>query len=155
MSSSISVLFLILAVSSAFAQSSYAEDRALIEELEARYMYTMDFEDVEGFALLFSKDGVLEVNEKVVLKGREAIRKSTQERLDKILAQRARDTSGLPPSNNRYHLTTITLMIDGDNAIGTSYWFRAGNDNPERKAGFRSHGHYEDKFVKEDGKWFF
>ncbi len=40
--------------------ASYAEDRAAIEQLEAEYLFAMDWGDAESYADLFAPDGVLE-----------------------------------------------------------------------------------------------
>ncbi len=39
---------------------SYAEDRAAIEQLEAEYLFAIDWGDAESYAALFAPDGVLE-----------------------------------------------------------------------------------------------
>lgn len=152
--SSISGLLIMLAISSASAESSYAEERALIVDLQGRYMFAINFgANAETFASLFSKDAIFDVAEGVVFNGRDAIMKSHIKRAKKTEARQAKDLSGLPPANHRHHLTTTILKIDGDKAVGQSYWFHAGNSNPERKPVFMTHGHYDDEFVKENGKW--
>ena len=136
-------------------ESSYAEDRSQIEDLQARYLFAMDFNDVETFVSLFSEDGILDVGAGV-LRGRDAIRKSTIERNKKLEAQRAKEVPpGLHPQGPRHFVTNIVVKIDGDRAVGRSYWFHAGNANPERTAVFMTYGHYEDEFVKVNGKWLF
>ncbi len=41
--------------------SSYAEDRALIEDLQARYMFAFDFHDVDKYVSLFTEDGIVDI----------------------------------------------------------------------------------------------
>jgi hypothetical protein len=58
-----------------FAQgrSSYAEDRAAIEDLQARYLFALDFHDPELYVSTFTEDGVLDVGSGEI-KGRQAIK---------------------------------------------------------------------------------
>ena len=44
----------------AAAQGSYAEDRAEIEDLMARYLFAMDWGDFDAYAATFTEDGVLD-----------------------------------------------------------------------------------------------
>jgi hypothetical protein len=151
----IAALNLTFAVSTASAQSSYAEDRSMIEDLQARYMFALDFQDADTFASTFSKDGVL-ISGAGEMRGHDAIRdfiiikyrKSTEERA-------AKDTSGLRPAAGRHNISNIVIKINGDKAIGRAYWFHMGNNNPKRSAALDAFGHYEDEMVKIDGKWFF
>ncbi len=53
--------------------SSYAEDRAAIEDLQARYLFALDFHDPDLYVSTFTPDGVLESGSGDV-KGREAIK---------------------------------------------------------------------------------
>jgi ketosteroid isomerase-like protein len=146
------------ALGSAFAatpgDSSYAQDRALIEDLQARYMFALDFRDAEAYAATFAEDGVLDYGAGKI-KGREAIAAMVAGMRANDEKQRAADTSGLRPAAGRHNITNIVLDIDGDRATGTAYWFHLGNDNPERSAEVTSFGHYEDELVKVDGQWLF
>jgi ketosteroid isomerase-like protein len=153
--SSIAVLFMMLAVSSASAKSSYAEDRSQIEDLHARYMYAMNFDDVEALVSLFSKDGVFDVGW-AVLRGQDEIRKSTNEKVKKIEAEKAKDPSNkVPAYSDRHFVTNIVLKINGNKAVGECYWFRAAKTGPERSTVLASYGTYDDEFVKVNGKWLF
>ena len=40
--------------------SSYAEDRAAIEDLQARYLFALDFHDPDLYVSTFTQDGVLD-----------------------------------------------------------------------------------------------
>jgi len=134
--------------------ASYAEDRAKIEDLQARYLFALDFRDPEAYAATFAPDGILDygVGE---IKGRDAIAAMVANMRRSAEAQRAQDDSGLRPAAGRHNITNIVLEIDGDAAKGTAYWFHMGNDNPERAAQLNSFGHYEDELVKIDGEWYF
>ena len=61
-------------VSSAATSKNYGEDRAQIEDLQARYLFALDFHDPKLYASTFTPDGVLDYGEGDV-KGREAIMK--------------------------------------------------------------------------------
>ena len=153
-SGGIAALLLAAAAPAVADDASYAEDRAKIEDLQARYLFALDFRDPEAYAATFAPDGILDYGAGEI-KGREAIaamvanmRRSEEER-------RAQDTSGLRPAAGRHNITNIVIEIDGDTAKATAYWFHMGNDNPERRAQLNSFGHYEDELVKRNGKWLF
>jgi hypothetical protein len=40
--------------------SSYAEDRAAIEDLQARYLFALDFHDPDLYVSTFTPDGILD-----------------------------------------------------------------------------------------------
>jgi ketosteroid isomerase-like protein len=141
------------AVSSRSTQSGYAEDRAEIEDLQARYMFALDFKDADAYASTFTEDGVLDYGP--VVKGRDAIRKMINDMGKRQADEAAKDTSGLPPVAGRHNITNIVLKIDGDKAEGRAYWFHYSNNNPKRTAQLDSFGNYEDELVKVDGKWLF
>ena len=149
--------------------SSYAEDRAQIEDLQARYMFALDFKDADTYVSTFTEDGILDI---VGMKweGRENIREifdrrspATPEDEETSAAEpseseenpAAEGAEGLYPATGRHNITNIVLKMDGDHAVGRAYWFHYGNDNPERKAVLNSYGHYEDEMVKVNGEWLF
>lgn len=41
--------------------SSYAEDRAQIENLQARYMFAFDFHDIDTYVSTFTEDGIVDI----------------------------------------------------------------------------------------------
>ena len=151
------VLFLLLTLSCARTEvpvSSYAEDRALIEDLQARYLFALDSFDMDTYVETFTEDGILDIVEYQV-KGRDAIRKALEESRP-VFDQSAGDAPKGPyPASGRHNITNIVIKIDGDRAYGRAYWFHYGNNNPERKAVLDAYGHYEDEMVKVDGEWLF
>ena len=153
-SSGILALLLTYAVLPAPAQSSYAEDRAMIEDLQARYMFALDFRDAEAYAATFSNDGVLDFGAGEI-RGRDAIRNFMVENRKNAEAQAAKNVSGLRPAAGRHNITNIILKINDDKATGRAYWFHMGNNNPKRTATLNSFGHYEDEMVKVNGRWLF
>ena len=137
------------------AQNNYAEDRAQIEDLQARYMFALDFSDPDAYVSTFTEDGILDI---IGMKwqGREAIR----EIFDRMPSEgeenpAEQEAEGLYPATGRHNITNIVVKIDGDKAVGRAYWFHYGNDNPERNAVLDSYGHYEDEMVKVNGQWLF
>lgn len=53
--------------------SSDADDRAAIEDLQARYLFAMDFHTPDLYVTMFTEDGILDVGSGEI-KGRQAIR---------------------------------------------------------------------------------
>ncbi len=167
----LSMMFLMACTPAEKAVSSYAEDRALIEDLQARYMFALDYHDYDTYALTFTEDGILDI---VGMKwqGREEIKTAIQPRPAEPAAvavaeagdeaapegevqEVAEEVKELYPATGRHNITNIVIKIDGDTAKGRAYWFHYGNNNPERKAQFDSYGHYEDEMVKVNGQWLF
>lgn len=126
----------------------------MIEDLQARYLFALDFRDPEAYAGTFAENGVLDYGAGK-LRGRQTIAEMIAGMRANAETQRAADTSGLRPAAGRHNITNIVLDIDGNRATGTAYWFHLGNDNPERSAEVTSFGHYEDELVKVDGEWLF
>ena len=54
--------------------NSYAEDRAQIMDLQARYLFALDFFDMDAYVSTFKPDGVLDIIGQQA-KGRDEIRK--------------------------------------------------------------------------------
>lgn len=133
---------------------NYANDRALIEDLQARYMFALDNGDLDKYVATFTEDGILDIGE-----GEWQSRDTIKKILEAIPQQEEApaNTKGTVPyrSTGRHNITNIVLKIEGDTAYGRAYWFHMGNNNPERKAILDSYGHYEDVIVKVDGEWLF
>ena len=153
----VAVLSLALVLSCApsdTGRSSYAEDRAQIEDLQARYLFALDFFDMDTYVSTFTEDGILDIVAYQV-QGREEIRKKLEEARP-VFDQSAGDAPQGPyPATGRHNITNVVLKIDGDKAVGRAYWFHYGNNNPERRAVLDSYGHYEDEMLKVDGQWLF
>jgi hypothetical protein len=128
--------------------SSYAEDRAAIEDLQARYLFALDFHDPDLYVSTFTEDGVLDYGSGDV-KGRQAI-KDVIARMPSPAA-----APGLRAGAARHNISNMVLKVDGNKATGRSYWFHYSNDNPQRRGVFDGFGHYEDELVKVNGKWLF
>ena len=135
-------------------EAIYAEDRAQIEDLQARYMFALDFRDVDTCVATFTEDGILDIGEGEV-RGREAIHKLIGGMPSSNQAPAAKKAPALRPATGRHNITNIVIKVDGDKATGRAYWFHYGNNNPKRTATLDSYGHYEDEMVKVNGNWLF
>ena len=128
--------------------SSYAEDRAAIEDLQARYLFALDFHDPDLYVSTFTEDGVLDYGSGDV-KGRQAIKN--------VIAgmPKPKPVAGKRDGAARHNISNIVIKVDGNKAVSRSYWFHYSNDNPDRRGVFDGFGHYEDEIVKVNGKWLF
>jgi SnoaL-like domain len=128
--------------------SSYAEDRAAIEDLQARYLFALDFHDPDLYVSTFTEDGVLDYGSGDV-KGRQAIKD--------VIAKMPgpAPVAGKRAGAARHNISNIVIKVEGNKASGRSYWFHYSNDNPDRRGVFDGFGHYEDELVKVNGKWLF
>jgi len=142
------------ATSSKQKQASYADDRAAIEDLQARYMFALDFKDADTYASTFTEDGVLDYGPQV--KGREAIKKVVADMAKRAADQAAAaEAPDMWPPVGRHNISNIVIKIDGDHATGRAYWFHYSNNTPKRTGVLDAFGNYEDELVKVDGKWYF
>ena len=133
------------------AQPSYAEDRAQIENLQARYMFAIDWWDAERYAGTFTEDGELNWA-RGTIKTRAGIRAE----FSSLRAMLGKDDgSHKQPLRLRHFITNLALKVDGDRATGRAYWFEFLNDNPERLPTVRAYGHYEDELKRVNGEWLF
>ena len=139
----------VTSITSKAADTSYAEDRSSIEDLQARYLFAMDFGDPDLYVTLFTEDGVLDIGNGEI-RGRKAIR----DVIAKMPNSRTTE-NGLRPASGRHNISNIVLKVNGDKATGRAYWFHYSNDNPERRGVFSGYGHYEDELVKVNGQWLF
>jgi hypothetical protein len=148
----VAVMSMVSSPFSSYAQtppvSSYAEDRAAIEDLQARYLFALDFHDPDLYVSTFTEDGILDVGSGEI-KGRQAI-KETIARMPNV-----KPVEGKRAGAARHNISNIVIKVDGNRASGASYWFHYSNDNPERRGVFDGFGHYEDELVKVNGKWLF
>lgn len=137
------------------SRPSYADDRAEIENLQARYMFALDFKDADTYAATFAEDGSLDFGLGEI-KGRQAIHDLIAKMRADWEAKLAADTSGVRPFAGRHSISNVVLKIDGDRATGRAYWFHMSNESPDRaKSQLNAFGHYEDELVRVHGQWLF
>ena len=133
--------------------AGYGDDRALIEDLQARYLFAFDFGDAEGYANTFAPDGILDFGWGEI-KGRAAIAKFIEDGRKRTLKARADTPQGERPRVGRHIISNIVVSVDGDRARGLAYWTHMTTD----KSGYGTvdfFGHYEDTMVRIDGQWYF
>lgn len=125
------------------------EDRVAVEDVMARYVWTVDSLDADGYVAVFTDDAVIDSNG-AISKGHEEIRKIVTG-----LIQRRDDNKakGLPTAN-LYHVISnmrITFPKPGE-ALHQSYWQTVRRDNDGRMIA-AAMGRSEDRLVKRGGKW--
>lgn len=137
---------------------TYAQDRAEIEDLMARYLMAMDYNDFDTYADTFTEDGTLEYARGAVT-GRENIRASAKG-FKEAVAGIYTDVDG-NPAILRHVLCQSVIRVEGDKAWHTGFWFETANDGPRLQEGGRvtptlgTFGIYEDELVRVDGDWKF
>jgi hypothetical protein len=142
-----------LACSAGIAHAGYGDDRALIEDLQARYLFAFDFGDPEGYAGTFAPDGILDFGWGEI-KGREAIARFIVDGRKTTLEARARTPAGERPSIGRHIINNMVIRIEGSKARGQAYWTHmTSGSNGRGTVDF--FGHYEDELVKVKGEWLF
>ena len=127
---------------------SYADDRAEIEDMMARYLFALDFFDADAYAATFADDGVLDWAMGEVC-GRTAIRAEAAT----MKAKMAEVFGG--EVMIRHFATNIAISIDGDVAETRAAWFEAYRDGADTPPRLGTFGHYEDQLARIDGRWLF
>ncbi len=136
----------------AAAKGSYADDRAEIENLMARYLFAMDWGDFDAYAATFTEDGVLEYASGEA-QGRDAIVETVRgfkERIGKVYV----DKDG-NPAKLRHVVAQTVIRVEGDSAFSTAFWYEMANDGPEGAPRIGTFGTYEDQLRRVDGQWLF
>ena len=130
-------------------RSSYGDDRAKIEDLQARYLFAFDWGDAENYANTFTEDGVLNFGWGEI-KGRQAIREFLEpgEQGGPVTPE------GERPRVGRHIISNIVVKIDGDKAKGWAYWTHMVT-GPTGYGTVDFFGHYEDEMAKVNGEWLF
>lgn len=145
------VLLLCLGISTPLDAQDYAEARARIIDLQARYTFAMDFNDPDAYAAVFAEDGVLDWAGGEVV-GREAIRSFMQ---DGVYNLSRNAEPGAWPATTRHFITNQVVDVYGATAKAWTYWFQANNNAADRSASYGLFGHYEDELALIDGQWLF
>lgn len=135
------------------AAADYANDRAEIENLSARYMIAVDAGDIETVMAAWADDGVLEWV-RGVEHGKEAIRKAMSN-FGGAAASRAIADGATSRPRTRHHILNHVIDVDGDTARTVAYWFALTNNTPQTNVQVFYFGHYEDELIKRDGRWLF
>lgn len=122
------------------------EDREEIRELLLAYGRALDSRDFIAFSELFAEEEGEWVGGLGAAKGRQAI----FELMDKSIGHNRPRTG--PPSFHVFSNEQIT--VDGDHAAATTKWIFV-MQNDENNPRWVYLGHYDDTFVREDGRWRF
>ena len=143
------VLLIAPAIVTAQGNLGTSEDRVAVEDVMARYVWTVDSLDADGYVAVFTEDAVIDSNGNIS-KGREEIRKIVTGLIQRRDANKAK---GLP-AGNLYHVISnvrITFPKPGE-ALHQSYWQTVRRDQ-DGKMTAAAMGRSEDHLVKRNGKW--
>jgi uncharacterized protein (TIGR02246 family) len=145
------VIALLIAPALVTAQGNLGtyEDRIAVEDVMARYVWTVDSLDADGYVAVFTDDAVIDSNGSIS-RGHAEIRKIVTG-----LIQRRDDNKGKGlPTANLYHVISnvrITFPKPGE-ALHQSYWQTVRRDT-DGKMTAAAMGRSEDRLVKRNGKW--
>jgi uncharacterized protein (TIGR02246 family) len=125
-------------------------DRAAIEEVMQKYIWSVDSLDADGYVSVFTEDAVIDSNGSIE-KGHDAIRKV----VTGLQARQAQNRAEGKPPGALYHVISNERISfqSATEATYQSYWqtLRKGAENRYIAGGF---GRSEDHLVKgQDGKW--
>ena len=126
------------------------EDRIAVEDVMARYVWTVDSLDADGYVAVFTEDAVIDSNG-AISKGHAEIRKVVTGLLQRREDARAK---GLPSPANLYHvISNVRITFPAtDEAVHRSYWQTVRRDKDGRMFA-AAMGRSEDHLVKRGGKW--
>jgi uncharacterized protein (TIGR02246 family) len=125
------------------------EDRMAVEDVMARYVWTVDSLDPDGYVAVFTKDAVIDSNGNIS-KGHGEIRKI----VTNLIKWRDDNKAKGLPASNLYHVISnvrITFPKPGE-ALHRSYWQTMHRDK-DGKMTTGGMGRSEDRLVKRNGKW--
>jgi uncharacterized protein (TIGR02246 family) len=125
------------------------EDRIAVEDVMARYVWTVDSLDADGYVAVFTEDAVIDSNGSFS-RGRDEIRKIVTG-----LIQRRDDNKakGLPAGNLYHVISSPRITFPRPNeALYQSYWQTMRKDKDGRMI-TGGMGRSEDHLVKRNGRW--
>jgi len=131
---------------------SYGQDRAEIEDLQARYLFAIDYFDWDAYVATFAEDGELEFASGTS-RGREAIRKAVTDFSQGI--GRFYHTADGKPAKLRHIILQTAIRVEGDRAWSRSQWLEMANHGPNDEPKIGTYGVYEDELKKVGGRWLF
>ena len=130
--------------------ASYAQDRAQIEDLMARYLFAIDYNDWDSYVETFAPDGVLEFARGSTT-GRPAIRDMVAAFAETI--GKTYHTEDGKPAKLRHVVLQSMIRVEGNRAWGRTLWLEMANHGPQDTMKMGTYGIYEDEFKKQDGQW--
>ena len=119
------------------------EDRAEVMDLVARYAECVDTADVEGYAALFTPDGVVEHSAGSV-KGRDEIRA--------WVAGLAKD-GRIGPGSQLKHVLGLPVIRGDEQRCAARTYVMIPRMMESGEISTRLMGTYKDDIVKQDGRW--
>jgi ketosteroid isomerase-like protein len=125
------------------------EDRIAVEDVMARYVWSVDSLDPDGYAAVFTEDAVIDSNGSLI-KGHAEIRKV----VTGLIQRRDENKAKGLPAGNLYHVISsprITFPKPGE-ALYQSYWQTMRKDKDGRMI-TGGMGRSEDHLVKRNGTW--
>ena len=125
------------------------EDRVAVEDVMARYVWSVDSLDPDGYVAVFTEDAVIDSNGQII-KGHAEIRKV----VTGLIQRRDENKAKGLPAGNLYHVISsprITFTKPGE-ALYQSYWQTMRKDKDGRMI-TGGMGRSEDHLVKRNGKW--
>ncbi|MEO6041163.1 MAG: nuclear transport factor 2 family protein [Croceibacterium sp.] len=149
----VAALTIALSASPACAKNSYADDRALIENMSNHYMVAVDAGDIETVMKTWADDGVLDWVGGVE-HGADAIRKA----MSKFGGGAVMGTIPLGATErqrNQHQIVNHVIMVNGDTATSFAYWFALTNKTTHGQIEVLYMGHYEDELARINGEWKF
>jgi len=132
--------------------AAYAADRAEIEDLQARYLFAIDYSDWDAYVATFAEDGELEFASGTS-KGRAAIREAVTRFAEGI--GRFYATADGKPAKLRHIILQTAIRVEGDRAWSRSQWLEMANHGPGDEPKIGTYGIYEDELTKASGRWLF
>ena len=125
------------------------EDRIAVEDVMARYVWTVDSLDADGYVAVFTEDAVIDSHGNIS-KGHEEIPKIVTNLIKRRDDNKAK---GLPAANLYHMISNVRITFPKTNeALHQSYWQTVRRDN-DGKMNAVAMGRSEDHLVKRNGKW--
>jgi uncharacterized protein (TIGR02246 family) len=125
------------------------QDRIAVEDVMARYVWTVDSLDADGYAAVFTEDAVIDSNGNIS-KGHAEIRKIVTNLIKRRDDNKAK---GLPAGNLYHMVSNVRITFPKANeALYQSYWQTLRRDTDGRMI-VGGMGRSEDHLVKRNGKW--
>ena len=131
---------------------NYAEDRAEIEDLMARYLFAIDYNDWDSYVETYAPDGVLEFASGTSV-GRPAIRAMVMKFAEGI--GRFYHTEDGKPAKLRHVVLQSSIRVEGKRAWARTLWMEMANNGPGDTMKMGTYGLYQDELEKVDGQWLF
>jgi hypothetical protein len=131
--------------------ATYAQDRAQIEDLMARYLFAIDYNDWDSYVETFATDGMIEFASGKAT-GRPAIRDLVTKFAEGI--GRFYHTEDGKPAKLRHVVLQSVIRVEGSRAWGRTLWVEMANHGPMDTMKMGTYGIYEDEFKKVNGEWF-